>query len=72
MYNLQIKDATPAILIALSMFIVPANLKQFYDENEPKKMKTLLDWQTVQRRMPWGVILLLGGGFALADGIKVM
>ena len=31
----------------------------------------LLDWKTVQAKMPWDVILLLGGGFALAQSTEV-
>lgn len=36
-----------------------------------KAPKTLLNWQVVHERMPWNVILLLGGGFALAAGSEV-
>ena len=32
--------------------------------------KTLLEWESVQRKFPWGIILLMGGGFALAKGAK--
>lgn len=36
-----------------------------------KSPPTLLDWQVVHERMPWNIILLLGGGFALAAGSEV-
>ena len=31
----------------------------------------LLDWKALKAKMPWDVILLLGGGFALADTTEV-
>ncbi|GFN79942.1 solute carrier family 13 member 2, partial [Plakobranchus ocellatus] len=31
----------------------------------------VLTWKQVQRKLPWGVIILLGGGFALARGVAV-
>lgn len=36
-----------------------------------KAPKTLLGWKVVHERMPWNIILLLGGGFALAKGSEV-
>ena len=30
----------------------------------------LLDWPTVQRNLPWNVVILLGSGFALATGAQ--
>jgi len=38
--------------------------------NYPKR-RTLLTWNKVQNRFPWSVVFLLGGGFALAEGVKV-
>lgn len=37
--------------------------------SEPRT--ALLTWQVVQKKMPWNIILLLGGGFALAKGSEV-
>lgn len=36
-----------------------------------KSPPNLLNWQVVHERMPWNIILLLGGGFALAAGSEV-
>lgn len=63
-YGLNIKDATPAIAICLFLFIIPA---------KPKSIKTsppLLDWKTAQKKIPWGILLLLGSGFAVAEAAK--
>ena len=57
----RIYSATPAVFIVALAFLLP---RQFSLE---KPSPALLDWNTVEKRLPWGVILLLGGGFALAD-----
>ena len=71
----QIKDATPAIAIAISLFICPTNFDQFFTTKNDLKTKSdikrLLNWRVVQSGITWGVIFLLGGGFALAYGIQV-
>lgn len=36
-----------------------------------KYPKALLTWKVVHEKMPWNIILLLGGGFALAKGSEV-
>ena len=32
---------------------------------------TLLDWESVQHKLPWNVVILLGSGFAIAAGADV-
>jgi len=54
----MVNDATIAIAGAMSLFLIPANFR---------KGEFLLDWQSAVR-LPWGVILLFGGGLALAKG----
>jgi len=56
-----IKDGNVAILIGILLFLIPAKNKQHG--------RFLMDWQTAER-IPWGIILLFGGGFALASGFK--
>ncbi|XP_013393776.1 solute carrier family 13 member 2-like isoform X1 [Lingula anatina] len=73
-----VTDATPAMLIAISLFMWPSQRPRFLcckdrnDSSEISPVPSLLDWATLNRKMPWSVVLLLGGGFALADAAKVM
>ena len=32
---------------------------------------TLLDWDTVQHKLPWNIVILLGSGFAIAGRAEV-
>ncbi|OTF77244.1 solute carrier family 13-like protein, partial [Euroglyphus maynei] len=66
----DIKDATPVILITILLFLVPANFHQFYATNNNKEIQRLLCWNIVKTKMSWGVIILLGGGSALAFGTE--
>jgi sodium-dependent dicarboxylate transporter 2/3/5 len=54
-----ITDTTVAIGAVFLLFTVPAGDRE----------GALLDWSDLTR-MPWGVLLLFGGGFALAAGIS--
>jgi len=68
-----IGGATPAILIVTLVFILPTryNFWPFIGTDKiPKSSPALLNWNTVEKKLPWGVIILLGGGFALAKASK--
>ena len=58
-------SATPTLAIVILLFIIPA--KPLSQPAGP----ALLVWEKVQRNFPWGIILLMGGGFALAEGAKL-
>ncbi|XP_077984277.1 Na(+)/citrate cotransporter-like [Glandiceps talaboti] len=70
-------DSTAGVLVAICLFIFPSRppnfgcLRQRGDDSEAKPRKALLDWHTVNTKLPWNVVILLGGGFALAQGCKV-
>jgi len=53
-------DSMVAIFSAILLFLIPVNLG---------KREFLLDWEHA-KRIPWGILILFGGGIALASGIK--
>lgn len=46
--------------MAIILFLIPSKMEQG---------KRLMDWKTAAK-LPWNIILLFGGGFALASGFK--
>lgn len=61
-------DATAAMIGVLLMFIMPRDLSYILGNPKPgDKFQALLDWKFIQKNLPWGVVLLLGGGFALSE-----
>jgi solute carrier family 13 (sodium-dependent dicarboxylate transporter), member 2/3/5 len=57
----DISDSTVALVMAALCFILPV---------KPREGIWLMDWRCASR-LPWEVLLLLGGGFCLARGFQV-
>ncbi len=55
-----INDGTVAIFISVILFILPSR---------SRKGERIMDWETA-RKIPWNIVLLFGGGFALALGFE--
>jgi len=55
-----INDGTVAMLMTVILFIVPAG---------KDRKERIMDWKTAQR-IPWNIVILFGGGFALALGFQ--
>lgn len=53
-----INDGTVAMFMSLLLFMIPS---------KSKKGEMLMDWKTANK-IPWNIVLLFGGGFALAKG----
>jgi len=55
-----ISDAGIAITAAFLLFVIPVNLREG---------RFLMDWEWA-RKVPWGVLILFGGGLSLASAIS--
>ncbi|XP_063812063.1 Na(+)/citrate cotransporter [Pseudophryne corroboree] len=80
-----VTDATVAIFVAVLLFILPAQRPKiacgkqrnsFDTEDSEEELEScmsapLLTWKVVHKQMPWSIVVLLGGGFALAKGSDV-
>ncbi|XP_051832478.1 Na(+)/dicarboxylate cotransporter 3 [Antechinus flavipes] len=69
-----LSDAVTGISIVTVLFFFPSQkpaLKWWFDLKAPNtEMEPLLSWKKAQETVPWNIILLLGGGFAMAKGCE--
>ncbi|XP_072248329.1 Na(+)/citrate cotransporter [Leuresthes tenuis] len=73
-----VTDATVAIFVAVLLFVLPSQPPRFCSRRNRSfdaaphqssgRTPPLLTWKVAQKKLPWGIVLLLGGGFALAKG----
>ncbi|XP_075164584.1 tricarboxylate transporter protein I'm not dead yet [Haematobia irritans] len=73
----KIKNSMPTIFVVVMCFILPANYAflRYCCNRKNLPLPTgptpsLINWKIIQSKVPWGLIFLLGGGFALSEGTK--
>lgn len=60
LFNGRVGDGTVSVMMATLLFIIP---------NKKEKGEKLMDWNKC-KKLPWSLILLLGAGFAIAEGVE--
>ncbi|XP_009374893.2 tonoplast dicarboxylate transporter-like isoform X1 [Pyrus x bretschneideri] len=60
LFNGRAGDGTVSVMIATFLFIIPS---------KKQKGEKLMDWEKC-KKLPWIIILLLGAGLAIADGVR--
>ena len=63
----NLHDSTVAIAMAVLLCFLPARDGR---SGTPLRPQFIVDWPMIQNGIPWGIVVLLGGGFALAAGIQ--
>ncbi|XP_055046817.1 solute carrier family 13 member 4 isoform X2 [Misgurnus anguillicaudatus] len=75
-------DATVSVLLGFLLFLIPARKPwpsafsseskvDDEDEEEDDPLAPMITWKDFQKLMPWEIVILVGGGYALAAGCKV-
>lgn len=72
----SVESATPPTAVAIFLSALPASCAFWsfctkkIDDRPKKPSPAVMPWAEFSKKMPWGLIFLLGGGFALADAGK--
>uniref|UniRef100_A0A671VZV4 Solute carrier family 13 member 4 n=1 Tax=Sparus aurata TaxID=8175 RepID=A0A671VZV4_SPAAU len=66
-------DATVSVLLGFLLFLIPARrpFSSSSSSNDDDPLAPMINWKDFQRLMPWEIVILVGGGYALAAGCKV-
>ncbi len=59
----MVSDAVPAVAAAVLACLIPAG---------DGSWSPLVRWDDVRHGVPWGILILFGGGFALADAVSAV
>ncbi|XP_077449663.1 solute carrier family 13 member 4 isoform X1 [Stigmatopora argus] len=68
-------DATVSVLLGFLLFLIPARRpfspSSSHKDSASDPLAPMITWKDFQRLMPWEIVILVGGGYALAAGCKV-
>ncbi|XP_035502136.2 solute carrier family 13 member 4 [Scophthalmus maximus] len=72
-------DATVSVFLGFLLFLIPArrpfssssSCRNTDADSESDPLAPMITWKDFQRLMPWEIVILVGGGYALAAGCKV-
>ena len=53
------------------IFVSISHNNVLHEIAKDRKADTLMDWETYNQKMPWNIIIILGGGFTLAKAVQV-
>uniref|UniRef100_A0A914L8L4 Uncharacterized protein n=1 Tax=Meloidogyne incognita TaxID=6306 RepID=A0A914L8L4_MELIC len=72
-----VSDGTSAMLISMLLFILPAEnpfsskiVDRLVENKKDEPIRTVMTWKLMREKFSWSTLFLLGGGFAMADGVK--
>ncbi|KAF0029477.1 hypothetical protein F2P81_018582 [Scophthalmus maximus] len=71
-------DATVSVFLGFLLFLIPArrpfssssSCRNTDADSESDPLAPMITWKDFQRLMPWEIVILVGGGYALAAGCK--
>ncbi|XP_028624249.1 LOW QUALITY PROTEIN: solute carrier family 13 member 4 [Grammomys surdaster] len=70
-------DATVSVFLGFLLFLIPAKKPCFgkksagrTGQDTSKGIEPIITWKDFQKTMPWEIVILVGGGYALASGSK--
>ncbi|XP_029678530.1 protein I'm not dead yet-like [Formica exsecta] len=72
--DIDLRDSVPVIFASILMFFIPKDPSFIYSYSQdpakrPKRSSEgLITWKVIETKMPWSLMFLLGGGFAISRG----
>uniref|UniRef100_A0A8C0LN66 Solute carrier family 13 member 4 n=1 Tax=Canis lupus dingo TaxID=286419 RepID=A0A8C0LN66_CANLU len=69
-------DATVSVFLGFLLFLIPAKKPCFGKKSDGQSQEPslgtepIITWKDFQKTMPWEIVILVGGGYALASGSK--